>query len=148
MRVVELATGVAVLPVREPIILAKTAATLDVCSGGRVILGVGLGAYREEYRAVNPGKAPHRGKLMDERIAALQECGEFLLGEHLVADGDAPPAVDNRVESKQRCRREPPLASQAGHRIDRRRIHVQLRAEPPLLASPPRGYDDAEPGFL
>ena len=70
---IKLATGVAVLPVREPIILAKTAATLDVCSGGRVILGVGLGAYREEYRAVNPGKAPHRGRLMDERIAALRE---------------------------------------------------------------------------
>ncbi len=71
-KTIKLATGVAVLPVREPIILAKTAATLDVCSGGRVILGVGLGAYREEYRAVNPGKAPHRGKLMDERIAALR----------------------------------------------------------------------------
>ncbi len=70
---IKLATGVAVLPVREPIILAKTAATLDVCSGGRVILGVGLGAYREEYRAANPGSAPHRGKLMDERIGALRE---------------------------------------------------------------------------
>ncbi|MFQ5912124.1 MAG: LLM class flavin-dependent oxidoreductase [Nitrospinota bacterium] len=70
---IKLATGVAVLPVREPIILAKQAATLDVCSGGRVILGVGLGAYREEFRAANPGKAPHRGKLMDERIAALRE---------------------------------------------------------------------------
>jgi probable F420-dependent oxidoreductase len=70
---IKLATGVAVLPVREPIILAKTAATLDVCSGGRVILGVGLGAYREEFRAANPGKAPHRGKLMDERIGALRE---------------------------------------------------------------------------
>jgi probable F420-dependent oxidoreductase len=70
---IKLATGVAVLPVREPIILAKTAATLDVCSGGRVILGVGLGAYREEFRAANPGKAAHRGKLMDERIGALRE---------------------------------------------------------------------------
>ena len=70
---IKLATGVAVLPVRDPIILAKQAATLDVCSGGRVILGVGLGAYREEYRAANPGRAPHRGRLMDERIAALLE---------------------------------------------------------------------------
>ena len=57
-KTIKLATGVAVLPVREPIILAKTAATLDVCSGGRVILGVGLGAYREEYRAANPGERP------------------------------------------------------------------------------------------
>ena len=71
-KTLKLATGVAVLPVREPIILAKTAATLDVCSGGRVILGVGLGAYREEYLAANPGRAPHRGQLMDERIAALR----------------------------------------------------------------------------
>lgn len=72
-KTLKLATGVAVLPVREPIILAKQAATLDVCSGGRVILGVGLGAYREEYRAANPGDAPDRGKLMEERLAALRE---------------------------------------------------------------------------
>ena len=42
---VQLAVGVIVLPVRDPLILAKQATTLDAFSRGRVILGVGLGAY-------------------------------------------------------------------------------------------------------
>src|SRR3990170_4962114 len=47
-----LAMGVVVLPLRHPVSLAKQAATFDHFSGGRLILGVGVGAYREEFVAM------------------------------------------------------------------------------------------------
>jgi probable F420-dependent oxidoreductase len=66
-------TAVAVLPVREPVVLAKQAATLDVMSNGRLILGVGIGAYREEFEAVHPeGHGWHRGTMVDEGMQALR----------------------------------------------------------------------------
>ena len=45
---VKLGTGICLLPEREPIVTAKLIATLDVISGGRVVLGVGAGWLREE----------------------------------------------------------------------------------------------------
>src|SRR3712207_4153381 len=48
-RRVRLGTSVVVLPMREPVVVAKQASTLDVFSGGRLILGVGLGARSEEH---------------------------------------------------------------------------------------------------
>lgn len=66
-----LATVVA--PLREPVLLAKQIATLDQASGGRVILGLGIGAYREELEAVNREAARiNRGRIMEETVTALR----------------------------------------------------------------------------
>ena len=71
---VHLETGVLVLPMRDPIVLAKQVSTLDVLSGGRVLLGVGLGAYREEFEAAYPATPrPPRKALLEERLVALRE---------------------------------------------------------------------------
>lgn len=71
---IRLGTGITVLPMREPVVLAKQVMTLDHFSNGRLILGVGLGAYREEFEAVNPrlAQGAHRGEMVTEGIAALQ----------------------------------------------------------------------------
>jgi probable F420-dependent oxidoreductase len=70
---VHLGTAVIVLPLRDPVLLAKQVATLDRMTGGRVILGVGIGAYREEFEAQWPRRhAVRRGELMDEGLAALR----------------------------------------------------------------------------
>jgi len=66
-------TGVIVLPMRHPVVLAKQVATLDQFTGGRVILGVGVGAYREEYEATQPQlKSVPRADLVEEGIRSLQ----------------------------------------------------------------------------
>jgi probable F420-dependent oxidoreductase len=68
---VRLGTSVLVLPYHNPIRLAKTAATLDVLSGGRLILGVGVGAIENEMQAMGTPFA-ERGAFTDEAIAVMR----------------------------------------------------------------------------
>ncbi len=92
-RRIKLLTGVVVLPYREPILLAKQVSTLDQISGGRFILGVGIGAYREEFDGVHPRwKDKPRARIMDESLQCLQKLltedtasflGEFFQFENL-----------------------------------------------------------------
>jgi probable F420-dependent oxidoreductase len=66
---IELATAVLVAPLRPPALLAKVAATLDVLSGGRLVLGVGTGWQEEEYRALGVD-FQRRHQLFDDQLAA------------------------------------------------------------------------------
>ena len=69
---IKLATGVMILPQRNPLILAKEVASLDLLSSGRMILGVGVGWLREEFDALGvPFEG--RGARTDEYIEALRE---------------------------------------------------------------------------
>ncbi len=67
----QLCTGVLILPQREPILLAKQAATLDALTGGRLRLGVGIGWLREEFAALG---APweRRGQRAEDYVAAMR----------------------------------------------------------------------------
>jgi probable F420-dependent oxidoreductase len=67
-----LATSVLVLPQRDPLLVAKQAATLHHLSGGRLTLGVGVGWVEEEYRYLR-ADFRRRGRLADEYIAAVRE---------------------------------------------------------------------------
>jgi probable F420-dependent oxidoreductase len=68
---IRLATGILILPQRNPITLAKELATLDRLSGGRVELGVGVGWLREEFAALGVPFAG-RGRRTDEYIEAMR----------------------------------------------------------------------------
>jgi probable F420-dependent oxidoreductase len=64
-------TNILVLPYRNPFLTAKMAATLQVLSGGRLILGVGNGYQIEEFDAL--GADFHkRGKLLDEALETIR----------------------------------------------------------------------------
>lgn len=68
----EVGTNIMVLPQRNPVVLAKELATLDAFSGGRVVLGAGVGWAKEESDAVGADFAS-RGRRTDEAIAAMRE---------------------------------------------------------------------------
>ncbi|WP_441247758.1 LLM class flavin-dependent oxidoreductase [Kitasatospora sp. McL0602] len=69
---VRLGTTVLILPYRHPLLVARMAVSLNRLSGGRLVLGVGVGWARQEYEALGvPFTA--RGRLTDEYLATLRE---------------------------------------------------------------------------
>jgi probable F420-dependent oxidoreductase len=72
-RKIRLATGVVILPQHHPLYLAKEIATLDLLSGGRMILGVGSGWLKEEFDALGLDFRT-RGARTDEAIEAMRAC--------------------------------------------------------------------------
>ena len=68
---VRLVTGIVILPQRNPVVLAKQVASLDVLSGGRVTLGVGAGYLEPEFHAIGANYA-ERGAVTDESIDAMR----------------------------------------------------------------------------
>ncbi len=67
-------TALLVMPTREPVYLAKQVSTIDQMSGGRFILAVGLGAYREEFEAWVGNRFPgaRRGDMLEEGLTAFR----------------------------------------------------------------------------
>ncbi|HVN89222.1 MAG TPA: LLM class F420-dependent oxidoreductase [Candidatus Binataceae bacterium] len=63
---IRLATGICLVPEHNPLVLGKVVATLDFLSGGRVVLGVGIGWLEEEFQAI--------GIPWDRRTARTREC--------------------------------------------------------------------------
>lgn len=70
-RHIELASGIIVLPYRDPIVQAKMLGTLDVLSGGRMAFGIGVGHVKAEFDALG---VPYRdrGRLTDEYIDVMR----------------------------------------------------------------------------
>ena len=66
-----LVTGILILPQRQTALVAKQAASLDVLSGGRLRLGVGLGWNEVEYTALNED-FHNRGKRIEEQVALMR----------------------------------------------------------------------------
>ena len=69
---IRLVTSVLIVPHRNPLIAAKSLATLDVLSGGRLVVGVGVGWMREEFQALGLPPFEERGAVTDEYIRAFK----------------------------------------------------------------------------
>lgn len=69
---IKLATGIMILPQHNPVVVAKQVATLDHMSGGRVLLGIGVGWLKEEFEALGV-PFEERGARTDEYMAVMRE---------------------------------------------------------------------------
>lgn len=122
-----LATAVAVMSFRHPAHVAKQAATVDHLSGGRMVLGVGIGAYREEFEALNPGTTVHRGDHAEEYLDALS----LLFGQRRASYSGAYVTFDD-VENHPKPLQDPlPILSggnSPGARHRAARVHGWLPA--------------------
>jgi probable F420-dependent oxidoreductase len=70
-RTIRLGTGIIILPQRNPVVLAKELASIDVLSGGRLIFGVGAGYLRSEFAALG-SSFDDRGERTNEYIEAIR----------------------------------------------------------------------------
>jgi probable F420-dependent oxidoreductase len=91
-RRVAIGTSVTIAPMRNPVLLAKQAATIDVMSGGRLVLGVGTGWLREEFEALGHD-FEHRGAVLDEWIGIMRECWTGRAGPHHGRHYTIPTAI-------------------------------------------------------
>ena len=82
---IRLGTGVLVLPLRNPVVLAKELSSLDLIAGGRLLLGMASGWYKREFDAVGV-PFNERGRIMDRNLEILRR----LWTEEQV-DGEYPP---------------------------------------------------------
>jgi probable F420-dependent oxidoreductase len=116
-RDVELASGVVVLPYRDPIVQAKMLGTLDVLSGGRMVFGLGVGHVRAEFDALGVPYS-QRGRLTDEYLDVMTA---LLGGKETSFDGRTVklPAVLPLIEPVQRPR--PPFLIGGGSKAAIRR---------------------------
>ena len=94
-RRVLLATGIIILPQRNPLVLAKQLATLDVVSGGRLVFGMGVGYLEPEMSAIGV-PMDGRGGRADEYLQAMrslwQDTAPAFEGRHVAFSGvDAHP---------------------------------------------------------
>src|SRR5439155_14798296 len=105
-----LGTMVLVLPIRNPVYFAKEWATLDLLSGGRSILGIGVGWHEEEFRLMG---VPHR-----ERGARMNEAIEIVkalrAGDHVTYEGKYYRVRNLTIDPKPVLRPHPPIWSGGG----------------------------------
>jgi probable F420-dependent oxidoreductase len=98
-------TGILVLPYRNPFITARSVATLDLFSGGRISLGVGAGYLKGEYRALGVD-FDSRNDLMDEYILALKAAWTQ---DEFAFKGTGYEALGNRIVPRPVQTPHPPI---------------------------------------
>jgi alkanesulfonate monooxygenase SsuD/methylene tetrahydromethanopterin reductase-like flavin-dependent oxidoreductase (luciferase family) len=108
---VNIGTGILVLPLRNPVMLAKEIATMDLLYGGRYQFGIGPGWYGPEFEATGT-KLAERGRRTDEILRAVRR---LLTEDHVTFEGEFYRFDDVTIEP--RLPAMPPVWVAGGSRI-------------------------------
>ena len=136
-RRMRLGTTVIVVPYRHPLLIARMAANLNDLSGGRLVLGVGVGGFRQEFDALGvPFR--ERGRLTDEHLLAIRAAWRD--------DAGLPERADPAVDRRQQRRRAAP-GRPAGRRLASAAVHPRLdgRGGGPRWRPAPRSSSGRSP---
>jgi probable F420-dependent oxidoreductase len=131
---IRIGTWVLLLPLHNAIRVAEDAATVDIISGGRLDLGMGLGYRVEEFQAFGVDRR-HRGRLMDEGVELIRRAWTE---ERVTFRGRFYNVSDLQVTPKPVQQPHPPIWLGARGGIPARRA-ARFRA-PLLLVGPPAVY--------
>ena len=71
---IKVGTGILVMPMRNPVLLAKELATIDHISEGRLIVGAAVGWYKREFDSLG-ADFHQRGKVMEQCLEVINACG-------------------------------------------------------------------------
>ncbi|MBI2527883.1 MAG: LLM class flavin-dependent oxidoreductase [Candidatus Rokubacteria bacterium] len=117
-RRIRVGTAVLLLPLHHPVHVAEQAALIDVLSGGRLVLGVGVGYQPKDFAAFGTTMR-HRGALLDEGVEIVRRCwterGVTFHGQHFTLE-----AVDLGVRPRQEP--SPPIWIGAGSEVGLPRV--------------------------
>ncbi|MFB6154469.1 MAG: LLM class flavin-dependent oxidoreductase [Haloferacaceae archaeon] len=105
---IDLGTGIYILPMREPVLAAKRAATLQHLSGGRFTLGVGLGYVRPDFEAVGVPFSERSPRFTE----GLELVTRLLTEERVTFDGEFYSVEDFELEPQ--LRRPPAMVAAGG----------------------------------
>ncbi len=103
---VRLLTSVIVVPHRNPVFMAKSLATTDVLSEGRVIVGIGAGWMREEFEGLNLPDFDARGRVTDEYVTIMKKLWTQQWAAH---DGEFFRFADVAADPKPLQQPHPPI---------------------------------------
>lgn len=129
---ISLGTSVIILPYRNPLVIAKQIATLDVLSGGRVMFGVGPGWMKEEFETLGV-RFKERGKMTDEYIKAIRELWQ---SESPLFEGEFCSFSDIKFEPKPLQDPNPPILIAGSSKFALKRAAILGDGWQPTWVSP------------
>ena len=128
-------TNLVVLPYRNPFVTAKAVASLDVVSGGRVILGVGAGYLEGEYQALG-ADFEHRNDVSDDALVAMKRAWSETGVRH---EGRGYRATGNTMLPAPLQKPHPPIWIGGNSRRARRRVAEHAQGWSPFPVTPDFG---------
>jgi alkanesulfonate monooxygenase SsuD/methylene tetrahydromethanopterin reductase-like flavin-dependent oxidoreductase (luciferase family) len=126
---IRLGTGIIILPQRNPLVLAKELASLDVLSNGRLVFGIGVGYLKPEFDALNV-PFDHKGARAEEFLRAMLAVWTMEKPASTAASSTSPGCARSRGRRSARIRRSSSAGTRPRRSAGRRASRAAGTASP------------------